>query len=75
MRHLCGSLCILAYKNADVDNFYSKSLRSMAKIFISDLNVIIMGFVEQKTFSVILPIFLTNTPPLWFRLYFGIQKC
>ena len=21
MRHLCGSLCILVYKNADVDNF------------------------------------------------------
>ena len=34
MRHLCGSLCILVYKNADVDNFYSKSLRSMAKLFI-----------------------------------------
>ena len=32
MRHLCGSLCILVYKNADVDNFYSKSLRSMSKI-------------------------------------------
>ena len=32
MRHLCCSLCILVYKNADVDNFYSKSLRSMAKI-------------------------------------------
>ena len=75
MRHLCGSLCILVYKNADVDNFYSKLLRSMAKICISDLNVIIMGFVEQKTFSVILPIFLTNAPPLWFPLYFGIQKC
>ena len=26
-------------------------------------------------FSVILRIFLTNVPPLWFRLYFGIQKC
>ena len=25
MRHLCGSLCILVYKNADVDNFYTKS--------------------------------------------------
>ena len=34
MRHLCGPLCILVYKNADVDNFYSKSLRSMAKLFI-----------------------------------------
>ena len=34
MRHLCGSLCILVYKNADVDNFYSKSLRSMAKMFM-----------------------------------------
>ena len=32
MRHLCGSLCILVYKNADVDNFDSKSLRSMAKV-------------------------------------------
>ena len=34
MRHLFGSLCILVYKNADVDNFYSKSLRSMVKIII-----------------------------------------
>ena len=36
--HKCAtffsSLCILVYKNADVDNFYSKSLRSMAKMFI-----------------------------------------
>ena len=32
-------------------------------------------FVEQKTFSVILRIFLTNAPPLWFPLYFGLQKC
>ena len=31
MRHLWGSLRILVYKNADVDNFYSKWLRSMAK--------------------------------------------
>ena len=136
MRHLCCSLCILVYKNADVDNFYSKSSRSMAKIFISDLKGIynvfcetvnifcdityfphkcatflvpfvfwftkmltltifnqnrrgvwlkflyrsdlkwfIMCFVEQKTFSVILRIFLTNAPPLLFPLYFGIQKC
>ena len=37
MRHLCGSLCIFVYKNADVDNFYSKSLRSMSKIFIQIL--------------------------------------
>ena len=35
----------------------------------------IMCFVEQKTFSVILRIFLTNVSPLWFPLYFGIQKC
>ena len=34
-----------------------------------------MCFVEQKTFSVILRIFLTNAPPLWFPLYFGLQKC
>ena len=34
MRHLCGCLCIFVYKNADVDNFYSKSLRSMAKMFM-----------------------------------------
>ena len=34
-----------------------------------------MCFVEQKTFSVILRIFLTNAPHLWFPLYFGIQKC
>ena len=34
MRHLYGSLCILVYKNADVDNFYSKSTRSMAKVFM-----------------------------------------
>ena len=33
-KYLCGSLCILVYKNADVDNFYFKSLRSMAKIFM-----------------------------------------
>ena len=32
-----------------------------------------MCFVEQKTFSVILRIFLTNAPPLWFPLYFGLQ--
>ena len=129
MRHLCGSLCILVYKNADVDNFYSKSLRSMAKVFKGYYNVRgtenifcdityfphkcatfvvpfvfwytkmltltictqnrwgvwlkFLGrfngyynvFVEQKTFSVILRIFLTNAPPLWFPLYFGIQKC
>ena len=79
MRHLCCSLCILVYKNADVDNFYSKSLRSMAKMFYTDYvnkgMAIIMCFVEQKTFSVILRIFLTNAPPLWFPLYFGIQKC
>ena len=185
----CGSLCILVYKNADVDNFYSKSLRSMDHFFadlkviiiclwnrkhflwyyvykcatfvvpfvfwytkmltltictqnrwgvwtkffcrfngyynvfrgtenifcdityfphkcatfvvpfvfwytkmltltictqnrwgvwlkfFADLKVIIICFVEQKTFSVILRIFLTNAPPLWFPLYFGIQKC
>ena len=41
--------------------------------FFADLKVIIMCFVEQKTFSVILRIFLTNAPPLWFPLYFGIQ--
>ena len=75
MRHLCGSLCILVYKNADVDNFYSKSLTSMANICYTDLNVIIMCFVEQKTFSLILPIFLTNAPPLWFPLQFDLQKC
>ena len=34
-----------------------------------------MCFVEQKTFSVILRIFFTNAPPLWFPLYFGLQKC
>ena len=34
-----------------------------------------MCFVEQKTFSVLLRIFLTNEPPLWFPLYFGLQKC
>ena len=34
----------------------------------------IMCFVEQKTFSVLLRIFLTNAPPLWFPLYFGLQK-
>ena len=39
MRHLCGSLCILVYKNADVDNCYSKSLRSMAKVLYSDLKM------------------------------------
>ena len=43
--------------------------------FYTDLNVIIMCFVEQKIFSVILRIFLTNAPPLWFSLYFGLQKC
>ena len=43
--------------------------------FYADLKVIIMCFVEQKTFSVILRIFLTNAPPLWFPLYFGLQKC
>ena len=43
--------------------------------FYTDLKVIIMCFVEQKTFSVILRIFLTNAPPLWFPLYFGLQKC
>ena len=43
--------------------------------FYTDLKVIIMCFVEQKIFSVILRIFLTNAPPLWFPLYFGIQKC
>ena len=75
MRHLCGSLCILVYKNADVDNFYSKSTRSMVNCFYTDLKGTIMYFVEQKTFSVILRIFLTNEPPLWFPLYFGIQKC
>ena len=75
MRHLCASLCILVYKNADVDNFYWKSLRSMAKLFSTDLNVIIMCFVELKIFSVILHIFLTNEIPLWFTLYFGIQQC
>ena len=34
-----------------------------------------MCFVEQKTFSVILRIFLTNAPPLWFPLYSGLQIC
>ena len=43
--------------------------------FYTDLKVIIMCFVEQKIFSVILRIFLTNAPPLWFPLYFGLQKC
>ena len=33
-----------------------------------------MCFVEQKTFSVILRIFLTNSPPLWFPLYFGYKN-
>ena len=31
--------------------------------------------MEQKIFSVKLRIFLTNAPPLWFPLYFGLQKC
>ena len=39
MRHLFGFLCILVYKNADVDNFYWKSLRSMANSFYTDLKV------------------------------------
>ena len=43
--------------------------------FYTDLKGTIMCFVEQKTFSVILRIFLTNEPPLWFPLYFGLQKC
>ena len=126
MRHLCGSLCILVYKNADVDNFYLTKFLYRFKDyynvfcgtenifcdityfphkcatfvpfvfwftkmltltiftqnrwgvwlnFYTDLKVIIMCFVEQKTFSVILRIFLTNAPPLWFPLYFGLQKC
>ena len=33
-----------------------------------------MCFVEHKTFSVILRIFLTNAPHLWFPLYFGIKN-
>ena len=64
MRHLCGSLCILVYKNADVDNLYYRWRVSKS------LKVIIICFVKQKTFSVILRIFLTNAPPLWFPLYF-----
>ena len=44
-------------------------------LYRSDLKWFIMCFVEQKTFSVILRIFLTNAPPLLFPLYFGIQKC
>ena len=35
-----GSLCILVYKNADVDNFYSKSTRTMAKVSIQILGVL-----------------------------------
>ena len=67
--HKCATfVVILVYKNADVD--FPKSLN-----FYTDLKVIIMCFVEQKTFSVILRIFLTNAPPLWFPLYFGLQKC
>ena len=49
----------------------------LLKIFTqnADLKGVIICIVEQKTFSVILRIFLTNAPPLWFPLYFGIQKC
>ena len=43
--------------------------------FYTDFKLVIMCFVEQKIFSVILRIFLTNAPPLWFPLYFGLQKC
>ena len=45
------------------------------KYFPHKFATFIMCFVEQKTFSVILRIFLTNAPPLWFPLYFGLQKC
>ena len=38
--------------------------------FYADLKVIITCFVEQKTFSVILRIFLTNAPPLWYPDFF-----
>ena len=121
-------------KNVDVDNFYSKSLRSMAKIFIQIYWLYIMCFVEQtiifcyityfphKCATFVVPFvfwytkmptltiltqnrwgvwlkfvyrfnglynvfcgteiifcyityFLTIAPPLWFPLYFGIQKC
>ena len=45
MRHLCGSLCILVYKNADVDNFYNR--RGVWLKFLYDLKGIIRCFVEQ----------------------------
>ena len=43
--------------------------------FYTDLKIIIMCFVEPKICFVILRIFLTNAPPLWFPLYSGLQKC
>ena len=55
--------------------FLHTIVEEYGQIFYADLKVIIMCFVEQKIFSVILRIFLTNAPPLWFPLYFGLQKC
>ena len=118
MRHLCGSLCILVYKNADVDNFYKNRwgvwlkflyrfkgyynvfcgtenifcdityfphkcatfvpfvfpLQKCWRILELYINLKLNVFCGTKTFSVILRIFLTNAPPLWFPLYFGLQK-
>ena len=74
MRHLCGSLCILVYKNADVDNLYSKSLRSMAEIlgrFKDYYNV----FCGTDNIFCDITYFPHKCATLWFPLYFGIQKC
>ena len=106
MRHLCGSLCILVFKNADKRwvgrfNWYynvfwilrmfpifyfglqkcwrwqflvKKSLRSMAENVLCRFKGFIICIVEQKTFSVILRIFLPNAPPLWFPFVFWFTK-
>ena len=75
MRHLCGSLCILVYKKCWRWQFLLKIVEEYGWNFYTDLKIIIMCFVEPKICFVILRIFLTNAPPLWFPLYSGLQKC
>ena len=55
--------------------FLHTIVEEYGQIFYADLKVIIMCFVEQEIFSVILRIFLTNAPSLWFPSYLGLQKC
>ena len=75
--HLCGSLCILVYKNADVWQFCTQNLlKCMAKNLYTDLIGLYNVFCGTEIIFCLYYVFSLQMHHLCGSLsYFGIQKC